>query len=86
MSVYNLISLAGLVFLMAVAWAFSEDRRRVNWRLIGWGTLLQLLLGALVFLLPGSTTAFLCLTIGAVAGACFHDGGMVLTATQQGAR
>jgi CNT family concentrative nucleoside transporter len=59
MSAYNLTSLAGLAVLMAVAWVFSEDRRRVNWRLVGWGTFLQLLLGALVFLLPGSTTAFL---------------------------
>jgi len=59
MNVYNLVSLSGLAALMAVAWAFSEDRRRVNWRVIGWGTGLQLLLGGVVFLAPGSQAVFL---------------------------
>jgi hypothetical protein len=44
MNVYKLVSLAGLLVLMTVAWVFSENRRRVNWRVIGWGTGLQLLL------------------------------------------
>lgn len=59
MNVYNLISLTGLVMLMTVAWACSEDRRRVNWRVVGCGTGLQLLLGAIVFLAPGSHAFFL---------------------------
>lgn len=59
MSVYNLISLAGLVVLMAVAWVCSEDRSRVNWRVVAWGTGLQLVFGAVVFLAPASQDVFL---------------------------
>jgi CNT family concentrative nucleoside transporter len=59
MNAYSLVSLAGLVILMAVAWAFSENRRCVNWRVVGWGTALLLLLGALVFRMPGSQKVFL---------------------------
>jgi len=54
MDMYNLISLAGLVVLMAIAWVFSADKRRMNWRAIGWGVALQLALGALIFWAPGS--------------------------------
>ena len=42
-SVYNLISFAGLFVLAGVAWLFSSDRKVVNWRVIGWGIGLQLL-------------------------------------------
>ncbi|MBD3239908.1 MAG: nucleoside transporter [Chitinivibrionales bacterium] len=46
---YNLVSLAGMVVLLAVAWAFSNERKNLNWRVIGWGLGLQLLFGLLVF-------------------------------------
>ena len=58
MDVYNLVSLAGLVVLMGVGWVFSADRRRMNWRVIGFGVGIQLLLGLLVFRAPGSRAAF----------------------------
>jgi concentrative nucleoside transporter, CNT family len=44
----NLVSLAGVVFLLAAAWAFSEDRRRFPWRVVAWGLALQFGLGFLV--------------------------------------
>jgi len=56
---YNVISGAGLVGLLVIAWCFSSSRWRMNWRVIGWGVGLQLALGALVFRLPGSREAFL---------------------------
>lgn len=59
MTLYNLVSLAGLLGLMAVAWAFSKNRRNVNVRLIGWGLVLQAGVGALVFLAPGSRNVLL---------------------------
>jgi CNT family concentrative nucleoside transporter len=44
----NLVSLGGVVFLLAAAWAMSEDRRRFPWRVVGWGLALQFGLGFLV--------------------------------------
>ncbi len=57
--VYNFVSVGGLVALMAFAWLLSANRRRMNWRVIGWGVGIQLLIGALVFWTPGSREAFL---------------------------
>jgi CNT family concentrative nucleoside transporter len=55
---YNLVSATGLVVLMAIAWAFSRERRRLNVRCIVWGVVIQLSLGAVVFHAPGSTRLF----------------------------
>lgn len=57
-TIYNLISFGGLFVLMALAWAFSSDRRNVNWRVVIWGTLLQLLLAAIIFWAPGVDRVF----------------------------
>ena len=59
MNGYNLISLAGVFAFIGIAWLFSTNRRRMNWRVIGWGVASQLALAALVFLAPGSRRAFL---------------------------
>jgi len=58
MDLYNLVSLAGIFALMALAWALSENRRRVNLRCLGMGVGMQLLLGAIVFRAPGAREAF----------------------------
>jgi concentrative nucleoside transporter, CNT family len=42
------LSAAGLVALCALAWLSSRERGRVPWRLVAWGTGLQLALGALL--------------------------------------
>ncbi len=47
--------LFGVVVLLAIAWACSDARRKVNWRLIGGGLLLQALL-AMAFFQFGSYT------------------------------
>lgn len=52
MSYLNLISFLGIFGLCGIAWLFSEDRRVVPWRVIGYGIGLQLLLGLLVFRFP----------------------------------
>lgn len=59
MSRYNVISFFGLFVLMALAWAFSSNRRVLNIRLLVWGVILQCLFGALVFLLPAGSRCFL---------------------------
>ena len=58
MDMQNVVSFAGLFVLMGLAWVLSAHRRRMNWRVIGVGVGLQLLLGAIVFRAPGSRSAF----------------------------
>jgi concentrative nucleoside transporter, CNT family len=55
--------LVGLLGLVAIAWALSEDRRRVPWRVVGAGILLQISL-ALLIKLPPLASAFLLLNEG----------------------
>ena len=55
----QLISLSGFFLFASLAWVFSSNRRRVNWRTIAGGLVLQLLLGLLVFRLPLSRQFFI---------------------------
>jgi concentrative nucleoside transporter, CNT family len=57
--VYNLISFSGIFFLMAFAWLLSANRKAVNWRVIIWGTLLQLTLAFFIFVVPAGSGVFL---------------------------
>jgi len=57
MTVLNLLSLLGIFGLCLVAWLFSENRRVFPWRVVIAGILLQLVLGFLVFVLPGTRDA-----------------------------
>ena len=59
MDIYNLISFAGIFVLVGLAWVFSRDRRNMNWRVIGWGIGLQLLIALFIFVVPGGTKVFL---------------------------
>jgi len=59
---YNLVSFIGIFVLMFLAWAISSDRKRLNYRLLGWGVTIQLLFGAFVFLVPLGTKIFLFLS------------------------
>lgn len=44
----NLVSFLGIFVFIAIAWVFSEDRRRFPWRVVAWGLVLQLIFGFLV--------------------------------------
>lgn len=59
MTYLNAISFAGIFGLCLIAWVFSENRslRYFPWRVMVTGILLQLVLGALVFVVPGSRDA-----------------------------
>jgi len=59
MDIYNLVSFAGIFVLLAVAWALSADRRNMNWRVIGWAIVLQLLVAVLIFVVPAGARVFL---------------------------
>jgi concentrative nucleoside transporter, CNT family len=56
---YNIISFCGMFLCMLPAWACSTNHRRLNLRLIAWGLALQLILGALIFMVPASQHVFL---------------------------
>ncbi len=42
------ISLLGLLVMLMLAWTLSENRRRMNWRLIGTGVLVQLVFALII--------------------------------------
>lgn len=58
MSIYNLISFAGIFALMGAAWVFSKDRRNINWRVVFWGVVLQLLFALFIFHIPVGLSLF----------------------------
>lgn len=59
MSFLNVISLVGIFGLCAIAWLCSENRKLkvFPWRVVSMGILLQLVLGAFVFVVPGTREA-----------------------------
>lgn len=63
----HLTSLLGFFAFAGLAWLCSNNRRKVNWRTVGYGMALQLLLGLLVFRMPGSRQFFLKLNDGVLA-------------------
>jgi CNT family concentrative nucleoside transporter len=56
---YNLVSFAGIFILMAFAWLISTDRKVINWRVVIWGTALQLLFAIFIFVVPAGSKIFL---------------------------
>ena len=44
---------------MSVAWILSSNRKAINWRVILWGTALQLLLAFFIFVVPAGSRIFL---------------------------
>ena len=44
----RLVSLLGLVVMLVIAWALSENRRKAPWRIVLWGVGLQFAFGVLV--------------------------------------
>ena len=53
-----LFGLFGLAVLLGIAWLFSNNRRRVDWRLVATGIGLQVGFAALVLLVPGGRETF----------------------------
>jgi concentrative nucleoside transporter, CNT family len=53
-----LFGLFGLSVLIGIAWLFSNNKRRVDWRLVATGVGLQIGFAALVLLVPGGKDVF----------------------------
>ena len=50
--------LAGVGVLIGIAWLFSQDRKGVNWRLIGGGLIVHMILGVLIIRVGFVNTVF----------------------------
>src|SRR5690606_24393617 len=50
--------LFGLAVLIGITWLFSNNKRRVDWKLVGTGVTLQIAFAALVLLVPGGREVF----------------------------
>ncbi len=50
--------LLGLIILIGIAFSFSKHKKRINWRLVGAGIIIQLILGLLVFKVPVFASIF----------------------------
>jgi CNT family concentrative nucleoside transporter len=59
MESYNFVSFIGLFILLFIAWVFSTNRRSMNWRVILWGTGLQLFFAIFIFIIPAGSKVFL---------------------------
>jgi len=58
MDIYNLVSFAGIFVLIGFAWVLSADKKNMNWRVIGWGIGLQILIGFFIFVVPVGSDLF----------------------------
>ena len=81
--VLRFLSLVGLCVMVGIAWALSENRRAVSWRVVGWGLGLQVLLGIIVLKTrPGQAffeyvkQGFLIISDASLAGAGMVFGGL----------
>ena len=86
MRLNNLISLLGIVVLLAIAWALSNNRGRFPWRVTLWGIGLQLSLAVLLLRTPwgqsffGGARSFVTRLLGFTdAGASFMWGNLYRT-------
>jgi CNT family concentrative nucleoside transporter len=86
---YNFISFAGIFVLIGLGWLFSRQRANMNWRAIGFGVALQLVIGVIVFRIRAGTQVFLWINDGAVSvletaaeGAKFVFGPLAIPAGQ----
>jgi CNT family concentrative nucleoside transporter len=80
----RLMGLVGIAAMLGLAWLLSANRRRVNWRLVGMGVLLQALFGVVVLktafgraLFSGANVAFTRLLGFTEEGARFIFGNLV---------
>ena len=85
------MSFAGLLVLIALAWALSENRAKISWKLVVWGVGLQIALGLLIlqtpvkgFLFSAMDKAVGVLTDSAGEGAAFVFGDLARTPEQFG--
>ena len=65
--IHHAVSLVGFIVFAGIAWLLSSNRRKIAWRTIAWAAALQLLIGLIIFRLPGSHRIFLWLNNAVLA-------------------
>ncbi|OGW95809.1 MAG: nucleoside transporter [Omnitrophica WOR_2 bacterium GWA2_45_18] len=85
MNRYNFISFLGIIILIALAFLFSTNRRKVNWHVVVWGLGLQVVFAWFLFVFPAGVRFFLWINDAvvsvmdsALAGARFVFGPLAL--------
>jgi CNT family concentrative nucleoside transporter len=51
---HHAVSVAGFLIFAGIAWLLSSNRRQIAWKTICWAVALQLVIGFIIFRLPGS--------------------------------
>jgi CNT family concentrative nucleoside transporter len=59
MDIYNLVSFSGIFVLIGFAWLLSRDRKNMNWRVVIWGVILQIIIALFIFVVPAGAKLFL---------------------------
>lgn len=59
MNAYNFVSFAGIFILLFGTYLFSNNRQKVNWRLIAWGIGIQAVFAVFIFQVPFGSRFFL---------------------------
>lgn len=59
MDISKMFSVLGIPALMFIAWLLSTNRKVVNWRVIVWGLIIELVFAVVVFVLPLGVQLFL---------------------------
>ncbi len=59
MVIYNLVSFSGIFVLIGFAWLLSRERRNMNWKVVIWGVILQIIVAVFIFAVPVGTKTFL---------------------------
>lgn len=83
MELWRLQGLIGIVVLVALAWAMSEHRRRIDWRLVGGGVVLQFLLAVLLLKVPGPADAIEWISFGVAGVIARADAGIAFVFSPQ---
>ena len=65
----------GLAVLIGIAWIFSSNRKKIDWRLVGMGLLIQLVLAVCIIKVPFIESAFEAVSAGFVKVISFTNKG-----------
>ena len=55
----RIVSFLGYGLLLVFAWLLSSNRKNVNWRVIGWGAIIQVVFAGFIFLVPAGAKLFM---------------------------
>lgn len=68
--------IGGMIFLIGFAWLFSQNKKKINWALVGKGLLLQIIIAILVLKVPFVESIFDTISKGFVTVIEFTDSGV----------